>query len=238
MAKQKLFAGTSGFDKPWKGTFYPEDIKKAELLAYYSARLPVVEINNTFYRLPKPEVMDGWFEQTPDSFRFAIKASRRITHIKRLNDVEEPTAYLMASTEHLKHKLGPLLFQLPPNAKKNTERLKAFLATLPPDRRVTFEFRHPTWFEADAIDALRDHGAALCIADDDKDLAPFEATVDWGYMRFRKDDYTDESLETWVERIASQAWSETFIFFEGAEGGRGPKWARQMMDLAAKAGGK
>jgi len=132
MAKQRLRAGTSGFDKPWKGTFYPEDIKKPERLAYYAARLPTVEINNTFYRLPKPEVLESWFEQTPDDFQFAIKASRRITHIKRLNDVEDATTYLMETTEALKHKLGPFLFQLPPNAKKNTERLKTFLGTLLP----------------------------------------------------------------------------------------------------------
>ncbi|MEQ8247181.1 MAG: DUF72 domain-containing protein [Alphaproteobacteria bacterium] len=234
MTTSKIIAGTSGFDKPWKGTFYPEDIKKTELLPFYAARLPAVEINNTFYRLPKPEVLEGWFEQTPDTFRFAIKASRRITHIKRLNDVEEPTTYLMSSTAHLKHKLGPVLFQLPPNAKKNTERLKVFLGTLPADRQVTFEFRHPTWFEADALDALRDHGAALCIADDEKELVPFEATTDWGYLRLRKGEYTQDSLTQWAKRILAVDWRETFAFFEGDEEGRGPQWASQLMAVAGK----
>jgi uncharacterized protein YecE (DUF72 family) len=238
MAHAKIIAGTSGFDKPWKGTFYPEDIKKAALLPFYAARLPAVEINSTFYRLPKPEVLEGWYAQTPDTFRFAIKASRRITHIKRLNDVDEPTAYLMASTAHLKHKLGPVLFQLPPNARKNTERLKAFLGTLPSDRRVTFEFRHPSWFEPDALDALRDHGAALCIADDEKELVPFEATTDWGYLRLRKGAYTSASLSQWAKRISAQNWGEAYVFFEGDEDGLGPQWAVQLMAAATKAGGK
>jgi uncharacterized protein YecE (DUF72 family) len=210
MGKQKIVAGTSGFDKPWKGTFYPEDIKKPEMLAYYAARLPTVEINNTFYRLPKPEVLENWFDQTPKGFQFAIKASRRITHIKRLNDVEDATQYLMETTAGLKQKLGPILFQLPPNAKKNTERLKTFLGTLPVDRRVTFEFRHPSWFEPDALGALRDHGAALCIADTDDDLhVPLESTTDWGYLRLRKETYTARSLQKWVTQIAAQPWRDT-----------------------------
>lgn len=235
MAKQRLRAGTSGFDKPWKGTFYPEDIKKPERLAYYAARLPTVEINNTFYRLPKPEVLESWFEQTPDDFQFAIKASRRITHIKRLNDVEDATAYLMETTEALKHKLGPILFQLPPNAKKNTERLKTFLGTLPADRRVTFEFRHPTWFEPDALDALRDHGAALCVADTDDDLTvPLEATTDWGYLRLRKETYTAKGLQKWASQIAGQPWTEIYVYCKGEEAGHGPRWAAQLMALSAK----
>jgi uncharacterized protein YecE (DUF72 family) len=235
MAAHKIFAGTSGFDKPWKGTFYPEDIKKPDMLAFYSARLPSVEINNTFYRLPKPEVLESWFEQTPDTFQFSIKASRRITHIKRLNDVEEATAYLMETTETLKQKLGPILFQLPPNAKKNTERLKTFLGTLPADRRVTFEFRHPTWFEPDALDALRDHGAALCIADTDDDLTvPVEATTDWGYLRLRKEAYSDSDLKKWVAQIESQPWGDTYVYCKGEEAGHGPRWAGQLMALQGK----
>ena len=148
--------------------------------------------------------------------------------------MEEPTAYLMSSTAHLKHKLGPVLFQLPPNAKKNTERLKVFLGTLPADRQVTFEFRHPTWFEADALDALRDHGAALCIADDEKELVPFEATTDWGYLRLRKGEYTQDSLTQWAKRILAVDWRVTFAFFEGDEDGRGPQWASQLMAVAGK----
>ncbi len=234
MAKPKVIAGTSGYDKPWKGTFYPEDIKKADMLAFYAERLPIVEINNTFYRLPKAEVLENWSAQTPDEFRFAIKASRRITHIKRLNDVEEPTQYLFDVTTHLGDKLGPVLFQMPPNAKKNVERLKTFLGSLPDDRRVTFEFRHPTWFEEDVFAALRDHGAALCIAEseDEEKSAPFEATAGWGYLRLRKDDYEDKELAEWVARILAQEWSEAFVFCKGEETGLGPKLARRIMDLA------
>jgi len=239
MGKQKIVAGTSGFDKPWKGTFYPEDIKKPEMLAYYAARLPTVEINNTFYRLPKTEVLENWFDQTPKGFQFAIKASRRITHIKRLNDVEDATQYLMETAAGLKQKLGPVLFQLPPNAKKNTERLKTFLGTLPVDRRVTFEFRHPSWFEPDALGALRDHGAALCIADTDDDLhVPLEATTDWGYLRLRKETYTSRSLQKWVTQIAAQPWRDTYVYCKGEEAGYGPRWAAQLMALGAKKDGK
>lgn len=235
MAKPKVIAGTSGYDKPWKGTFYPEDIKKADMLGYYAARLPIVEINNTFYRLPKPEVLENWSAQTPETFRFAIKASRRITHIKRLNDVAEPTEYLFKVTENLGHKLGPILFQMPPNAKKNTERLKTFLGTLPPERRVTFEFRHQTWFEAEVFDALRDHGAALCIAEDeDKEKSsPLEATADWGYLRLRKDAYSAKDLKAWAARILAQDWTEALVFCKGEERGEGPKLAQKIMDLVA-----
>lgn len=235
MSKTHVIAGTSGYDKPWKGTFYPDDIKKADMLGYYAERLPIVEINNTFYRLPKPEVLEKWSEQTPESFRFAIKASRRITHIKRLNDVAEPTEYLFKVTEHLGPKLGPILFQMPPNAKKNTERLKTFLGTLPPDRRVTFEFRHQTWFEDDVFEALRDHGAALCIAEDEDEAksSPLEATADWGYLRLRKDGYVDKDLKAWTEQILAQGWREAFVFCKGEERGEGPKLAQKIMDLAA-----
>lgn len=239
MPQPRVFAGTSGYDKPWKGTFYPKDIKKAGMLAYYAERLPIVEINNTFYRLPKREVIENWSAQTPDHFRFAIKASRRITHIKRLNDVAEPTAYLFEVSEHLGAKLGPILFQMPPNAKKNLDRLKAFLGMLPGERRVTFEFRHPSWFEADVFDALRDHGAALCIAESEADeqSAPFEATTDWGYLRLRKDAYEAKELDAWIARILEQKWREVFVFCKGEEGGQGPRLAREIMDLAASKAG-
>ena len=166
----RLFAGASGFSyKPWKGPFYPADLPDAEMLGYYAARLPAVEINNTFYRLPKATVLEDWAAQTPDGFRFVLKASRRITHIQRLKDVGELVAYLFKTAGTLGAKLGPLLFQLPPHLKKDLDRLRAFLDLVPADRRVALEFRNASWFEDDVFEALRAHDAALCVAETEPD---------------------------------------------------------------------
>jgi len=141
----KIIAGASGFAyKPWKGPFYPEDMPDSEMLTYYTGRLPAVEINNTFYRMPKITVLEDWAAKTPAAFTFAVKASRRITHFSHLKDAGEHVAYLFDNLAALGEKAGPVLFQLPPNFKKDIDRLKAFLGILPPERRVAFEFRHPT----------------------------------------------------------------------------------------------
>ena len=162
----RLFAGASGFSyKPWKGPFYPEGLPDAEMLGYYAARLPAVEINNTFYRLPKAKMLEDWAAQTPDGFRFVLKASRRITHMQRLKDVGELLGYLFETAGVLGPKLGPLLFQLPPHLKKDLDRLRTFLELVPADRRVALEFRNASWFEDDVFEALRAHDAALCVAE-------------------------------------------------------------------------
>ena len=161
----RLFAGASGFSyKPWKGPFYPADLPDAEMLGYYAARLPAVEINNTFYRLPKAKMLEDWAGQTPDGFRFVLKASRRITHIQRLKDVGELLGYLFETAGALGPKLGRL-FQLPPHLKKDLDRLGTFLDLVPPERRVALEFRNASWFEDDVFEALRAHDAALCVAE-------------------------------------------------------------------------
>ena len=238
----RLLAGASGFAyKPWKGPFYPADLPDAGMLAYYAARLPTVEINNTFYRLPKAEVLAGWAEQTPANFRFVLKASRRITHIHRLKEVGELVDYFLTTAGTLGDKLGPLLFQLPPHMKKDLERLRVFLELVPKERRVALEFRNPSWFEDDVYELLRAHDAALCVAetgseDDDEEgdsePVPLVATASWGYLRLRRDDYTDADLAAWATRIAAQPWSEAYVFFKHEDQGAAPKLALRLMDLA------
>jgi uncharacterized protein YecE (DUF72 family) len=237
----RLFAGASGFSyKPWKGPFYPEGLPDAEMLGYYAARLPAVEINNTFYRLPKAKMLEDWAGQTPNGFRFVLKASRKITHIHRLKDVGELVAYLFETAGTLDAKLGPLLFQLPPYMKKDLDRLRAFLDLVPADRRVALEFRNASWFEEDVFDALRAHDAALCLAEtepDDKEgsneTAPLVATASFGYLRLRRADYGDRDLEAWAERIRGQGWSEAYVFFKHEDDGTAPKFARRLIEVAS-----
>src|SRR5512135_469205 len=158
----RVLAGTSGFSyKEWKGSFYPEDLPAPRMLAYYAERLPAVEINNTFYRMPKPALLEGWAAEVPPEFRFVLKASQRITHFKRLKEAGDDVAYFFGVAAVLGERLGPALFQLPPNLKKDLPRLEAFLETIPQDRRPAFEFRHASWFEDDVFEALRRKGAAL-----------------------------------------------------------------------------
>jgi uncharacterized protein YecE (DUF72 family) len=165
----RILVGTSGYAyKPWKGPFYPEDLKDAAMLSYYAERLPTVEINNTFYRMPKRDVVERWAADTPESFRFVLKASQRITHRKRLRDVDEELEYFCRTASALGERLGPLLFQLPPYVKADRERLKDFLGKLPAGHRAAFEFRHESWFDDAVFEALREAGAAHCLADTDE----------------------------------------------------------------------
>ena len=235
----RLFAGASGFSyKPWKGPFYPEGLPDAEMLGYYAARLPAVEINNTFYRLPKAKMLEDWAGQTPEGFRFVLKASRRITHMQRLKDVSELLGYLFETAGALGPKLGPLLFQLPPHLKKDLDRLRTFLGMVPADRRVALEFRNASWFEDDVYEALRAHDAALCVAEtepDDKESggqpAPLVATASWGYLRLRRENYSDADLETWAGRMRGQGWSEAYVFFKHEDEGTAPKLALRLMQV-------
>ena len=213
----RAWVGTSGFQYDfWRGGFYPEDCKKPQMLAAYGERLRSVEINVTFYRMPKRAMLEGWAAQVPDGFRFALKASRRITHMKRLKEVEEPVGYLVETVRALGDRLGPLLFQLPPNLKKNTERLKGLLTLLPRDVRATLEFRHASWFDDEVYGLLREHGVALCISDqgEGEDETPFESTADFGYLRLRRDGYSDDELSAIADRIRAQEWNEIHAYFK------------------------
>src|SRR5882672_7759924 len=181
----KLQVGTSGYSyKEWKGNFYPADLPAKEMLSYYSRRLPAVEINNTFYRLPQPSMIENWNAQVPERFRFSIKATQRITHIKRLNNVADETKYLLETAALLEQRLGVVLFQLPPNFKKDVDRLKAFLGLLPDEARTAFEFRHETWFDDEVFSLLRAQDCALVVSDtDQKPLTEIISTAKWGYLR-------------------------------------------------------
>ena len=222
----RLLTGTSGFSyKEWKGSFYPEDLPAEKMLAYYSDRLPAVEINNTFYRMPKPELLVGWCEQVPEAFRFVLKASQRITHRKRLKDAAEEVDWFYRVAAALGERAGPTLFQLPQNLKKDLPRLEEFLGVLPERARPAFEFRHASWFEDDVFAALRSRGAALCIAEDEELATPLVATAGWGYLRLRRQDYDDAAVSAWAEKIRSQPWDEAYAFFKHEDSGTGPRLA-------------
>jgi uncharacterized protein YecE (DUF72 family) len=223
----RVFTGTSGFSYGgWTGTFYPEDLPAGERLAFYATKLPAVEINNTFYRMPKPELLAGWAAQVPKTFRFALKAPQRITHIKRLKDAAEEVRFLTGSFRQLGERRGPILFGLPPNLKKDLPRLDAFLGLLPSDLEAAFEFRNATWLDDDVFALLRAAGAALCVADDEKGTTPLVATARWGYLRLRREDYAEADLDAWAERLAAQEWDSAYVFFKHEDEARAPELAR------------
>lgn len=226
--------GTSGFSyKEWKGSFYPKDLKDKEMLAYYAERFSTVEINNTFYRMPKAAVLEGWAEQVPEGFRFVIKASRRISHMKRLKEVDDEADYLFSTLDSLDERLGPVLVQLPGNFKKDMDRLRAFLDLIPPHVRVAFEFRHEAWHDEEVFEALRGRNCSLVIADvDDAPDPELTVTADWIYLRLRRDQYTKPSLKKWIGRLNDQSFGDAFVFFKHEDAGTGPKLAQQFIDLA------
>jgi uncharacterized protein YecE (DUF72 family) len=220
-----LLAGTSGYSfKEWKGTFYPVDLKSAGMLGFYATKFPTLEINNTFYRLPKEKVLLDWAAQVPEDFTFAIKASQRITHHTRLKpESADIVAFLLKNTAVLGSRLGPILFQLPPNLKKDVERLRNFLGYLPSDRRYTFEFRHESWFDEDVFSALRDRDIAMCVAERAEFKCPVVCTASWGYLRLHRLDYDQAALEEWAKWVTGQNWTEAYVYFKHDEGvGSGP----------------
>jgi uncharacterized protein YecE (DUF72 family) len=227
-----VLVGTSGFAYPeWKGSFYPSDMKAKDMLHYYASQFRSVEINNTFYRMPKETLLQQWAEQVPDEFTFVLKAPQRITHMMRLKEVAEPVSVFLERAGALGPKIGPLLFQLPPSMKKDMGRLTAFLAQLPADRRVAFEVRHESWYDDEVYDALRARDVALCIADADDFQTPFAATAGWGYLRLRRVQYSEAALKTWCERITSQPWRDVFVFFKHEDEATGPRLARQFISM-------
>jgi uncharacterized protein YecE (DUF72 family) len=229
-----LYVGTSGFSyKEWKGPFYPKDLPDKQMLHFYGERFRTVEINNTFYRMPKPGVLEVWTAEVPADFRFVIKASQRITHIQRLNDADGSLSYFLKVVVALQERLGPVLFQLPPNMKKDASRLRAFLELLPKQYRAAFEFRHQSWFDSEVFGLLRDHQAALCIAEAENDLEiPFESTAEWGYLRLRRTDYGDPELKAWAERVRQANWKDAFIFFKHEDEGKAPLLGKRFLELA------
>ena len=231
----RLFAGASGYSfKEWKGGFYPEKIKPEEMLRFYGERLPTVEINNTFYRMPKASVLEDWASATPDGFRFAIKASRRITHMARLKaGAEESVGYLYKNLAALGAKRGPVLFQLPPNLKKDLPRLEAFFGMLPQDHVAAFEFRNATWFDDEVYEALRGAGAALVLSErEDNAPPPLVETAPWGYVRLRLEAYSDAELAQWAKTLAGTSWREIFVYFMHEP--TAPAYAKSLMAFDAR----
>jgi uncharacterized protein YecE (DUF72 family) len=230
----QLWVGTSGYSyKPWVGKFYPERLAAKEMLRFYAAQLPAVEINNTFYRLPKQSVLESWASQVSNDFRFVLKAPQRITHIKRLKDAESELEYLFRIIEVMGEKLGALLFQLPPNFRKDTERLRNFLDLLPTERRIAFEFRHPSWSDEEVFRCLRDRSCALCFAEFEEDeRRDLISTATWGYIRLRRPDYERSDLVNWKARILDQSWDHAYVFFKHEDEGIGPRLAAEFLDVA------
>jgi uncharacterized protein YecE (DUF72 family) len=221
----KLLAGTSGYSfKEWKGTFYPADLKADGMLSFYATKFPTLEINNTFYRLPKESVLLEWASQVPEDFLFSIKASQKITHYTRLKaESESMVQFLLRNTATLGAKMGPILFQLPPNLKKDVPRLQNFLTYLPAERRYTFEFRHESWFDEDVFQVLRDRDIAMCVSESAELACPVVCTASWGYLRLHKLDYSADQLVQWASKVGEQKWNEAYVYFKHDEGeGSGP----------------
>jgi uncharacterized protein YecE (DUF72 family) len=234
----KLYIGTSGYSYPqWKGAFYPQELPAQQMLHYFAEQLPTVEINNTFHRMPKAALLEGWAEQVPADFKFALKAPQRITHFQRLKGIDEALSYFLGVAGVLKKRLGPLLFQLPPDLEKDLPLLRGFLQSLPArPYRAAIEFRNPSWFDDEVFALLRQHNAALCVSDGVGDLmVPCLPTADWGYLRLRRLDYDTARLTLWGERIKAQGWQEAFVYFKHEDAARGPLLARQLIELTGAA---
>lgn len=229
----KIYVGTSGYGyREWKGKFYPEKISSKEMLRFYSECLSAVEINNTFYHMPKEGVLSSWAEQVRRDFVFAIKAPQVITHLKRLRNVGAETEYLFRSLSVLNRKLGPVLFQFPKRFRADHPALEDFLDLIPGNMSYAFEFRSPSWLDVEILDLLRERGCSLCIADaDENPTNEIINTAPWGYLRLRRSDYTDANLSQWMERILSQKWERAFIFFKHEEEAKGPEMAIRFNEL-------
>jgi uncharacterized protein YecE (DUF72 family) len=229
-----VWVGTSGYNYPeWKGSFYPADLAAKKMLPYYAARFPTVEINYTFYRAPTEKILTGWSAATPDRFRLTLKAPKRITHDARLRDCGDPVRRFLETAACLGPKLGVLLFQLPPNLKKDLALFDAFLDTFPPRVRATFEFRHVSWLDEEVYARLRARNLALCIADSEKLSTPPMVTADYAYFRLRDEGYGDGDIRKWTEaaRKAGESATDVFVYFKHEDEGKGAAFGQQMMRL-------
>jgi len=229
----QLLAGTSGFSyKEWVGEFYPDKLAAKAMLAHYATRLPIVEINNTFYRMPNAAAIQGWRSQVPDSFRFAVKVPRRISHIKRLRDCGEEVAFLLRAIADLAPCLGSLLVQLPPHARCDEAVLAAFLREIPDGQRVAFEFRNESWHVPAVFELLESRNAALVQSESDDSFEPLPWTADWAYLRLRRVVYSAEDLRRWLERLHASGVTEAQVFFKHEDAATGPKLAAQLLAMA------
>ncbi len=230
----RWWVGTSGYAYPeWRGSFYPEKMPTAKMLPYYAERLPTVEINNTFYRMPNAKVLEGWSAQVPERFKLTLKAPQRITHQKRLKDCADDVKYFLEVAATLGPKLGAILFQLPPYLRMNLQVLDAFLEMLPAGLCAAFEFRHKSWMESDVFSRLQAKGLALCIADSENFSTPVEITAGYAYFRLRDEGYQPQDIERWAQVIRERTagCSEVFVYFKHEDAGIGTQFARQLIAL-------
>ena len=227
-----VWVGTSGYNYPeWKGSFYPEKLPAAKMLAYYAERFPTVEINYTFYRTPNARILEGWSAATPERFKLTLKAPKRITHDARLRNCADAVRQFMETAATLGPKLGAVLFQLPPNLKKDAPLLDDFLAALPPRACAAFEFRHPSWLDDEIYVRLRARNLALCVADSEKLSTPVQITADYAYFRLRDEGYTPDDIARWATTIRERtsAATDVFVYFKHEESGKGPEFGRLLM---------
>jgi len=231
-----ILVGTSGYNYPaWKGSSYPADLSAAKMLPYYASKFPTVEINYTFYRMPTPKLIAGWRAQVPETFRFTLKAPKRITHDKRLRAAEVAASvqgFVTAASE-LGPQLAALLFQLPPNFKKDLPLLAEFLTLLPPKATAAFEFRNPSWLDDEVYDTLRARNIALCIADSETRETPMVTTADYAYLRLRDEGYGDGDIAKWTDtaRQLSASAKDVFVYFKHEDEGKGAAFGQQMIGL-------
>jgi len=229
----RIVCGTSGFSfAEWKGTFYPEGLAEGAMLSFYGRELPVVEINNTFYRLPSPRILGEWAAAVPETFRFCLKASQRITHYARLAGAKELVDRFFFAKQALGPKAGPSLFQLPPQMKKDVGRLRAFFDDVPVGERLVFELGSRSWFDDEVYEVLRSRGATACIVDDEKRPMTLVRTAPFAYLRLRRPEYTDAELQGWLTALNDAGYEEAFVFFKHEEAGAGPRLAKRMLALA------
>ncbi len=232
----RVWVGTSGYNYPeWKGSFYPQKMPAAKMLAFYAERLTTVEINYTFYRVPNTKILAGWDAETPPGFRLTLKAPKRITHIAKLKDCADLLGYFLKTAATLGPKLGAILFQLPPYLRKDLAALDGFLALLPPGTCAAFEFRHASWMDPEVFARLRARNLALCIADSEKFSTPVELTADYAYFRLRDEGYTSEDLVRWARVINETAADrgDVFVYFKHEEAGKGPEFAKVLLGALA-----
>jgi uncharacterized protein YecE (DUF72 family) len=228
-----IYVGTSGYSyKEWKRSFYPEKLAAKDMLSYYASKLPAVELNNTFYRLPQPGVIESWKAQVPENFRFSVKASQGITHFRRLKDAAEATKRMLDIVLGLDDRLAAVIYRMPEDMEKDLKRLESFLKHLPANPPAVFDFRHPTWFDDDVRQLLRSQNRVLCVSDTDElPVSHIDKTADWGYVRLRRVSYSTADLRDWISRIKDQDWKTAFVFFKHEDEGTGPRLASEFIDL-------
>lgn len=233
-----VLVGTSGWHYgSWRGPFYPDEVRVRDQLRYYASRFRTAEINNSFYRLPTAKAVGDWCATVPDGFVFAWKASRYITHFKRLKDCEDSIALVFGRMDALGDRFGPVLFQLPPQFHADRERLARFLAALPRERRIAFEFRHDSWYRPEIFALLHDHNTALCISDHAAAPSPFEATADFVYLRGHGPTgqyfgtYPEETLNGWARHVRSwrRGRRDVFVYFDNDQKSAAPKDAERLI---------